>query len=58
MKPVYKTIKGWNKPTTGVKKYEDLPVNAKKYLAELEKQIGVPVKIISVGPDRKDTIQK
>ena len=58
VKPVYKTIKGWNKPTTGVKKYEDLPVNAKKYLAELEKQIGVPVKIISVGPDRKDTIQK
>lgn len=58
VKPIYKTLKGWNKPTTGIKKFEDLPLNAKKYIKELEKQTGVAVKLISVGPARKDTIIK
>ena len=41
-----------------IPKFEELPANAKKYITELEKQIGVPIKLISTGPARKDTIQK
>ena len=39
-----------------IKKYEDLPENAKKYIARVEDLIGAPVGIISVGPDRAQTI--
>lgn len=56
IKPVYKTLKGWNKSTNGVTKYEDLPVNATKYIAEVEKQIGAPIKYISTGPEREAII--
>lgn len=57
IKPIYKTLRGWSKPTKGIKKYEELPIDAKKYLAELEKQIGVKIKYISTGQDRNDIIK-
>lgn len=50
--PVYKTYKGWMSSTKGIKKFEKLPDNAKKYVQELEKYIGVPVQLISTGPER------
>ncbi len=56
VKPVYKIMRGWMKPTKGTKKYDDLPANAKTYLKELEKQIGVKIKYISTGEKRDDMI--
>lgn len=56
VKPVYKTLKGWKSKTRGMTKYADLPENAKKYVAEIEKQIGVKIKYISTGPDSSEII--
>lgn len=54
--PVYETHKGWKTDISQSKKYEDLPENAKKYLTRLGELIGIPISIISVGPDREQTI--
>ena len=54
--PVYEEMPGWKESTIGVKKYEALPVNAQKYLARLQELAGVPIDIISTGPDREQTI--
>ncbi len=56
LEPVYETHSGWLTDITGIKKYEDLPENAKKYLVRLEELMGVRISIISVGPDRHQTI--
>lgn len=56
VKPVYKTLKGWNKNTNGIKKYTDLPIEAKIYIKELEKQIGVKITYISTGQERENII--
>jgi len=58
VKPIYKTLKGWDTSTRGVTDYKKLPVLAKKYLAELEKQIGVKISHISTGPEREAIIQR
>ncbi len=55
-KPVYKELKGWKTPITGCRSYEELPEEAKAYIKEIEDFTGVPVKIVSVGPDRNQTI--
>ena len=55
-KPIYKTFKGWNCSTKGIKKFEDLPENAKNYIKELEKFIQTKVASISTSPERNDTI--
>jgi len=54
-KPVYKTLPGWKTSTVEVKCWEELPVNAKNYLIELEKECQSHISIISVGPDREQT---
>ncbi len=54
--PIYKTFKGWNCSTKGIKKFEDLPDNAKNYITELEKFIETKVASISTSPERNDTI--
>jgi adenylosuccinate synthase len=56
VKPVYKVMKGWTTITKGIKKYEDLPKEAKAYLKELEKEIGVKIKYISTGQSRYEII--
>ncbi len=56
VRPVYKSFKGWKSSTEGVKKFEDLPDNAKKYVKELEKFIETKVSCISTGPERNDSI--
>lgn len=58
VEPVYATLKGWKKDTTGIRNYADLPVETKEYLAFIEKYVGVPVKYIGVGPAREDLIIK
>lgn len=54
--PVYEDLPGWKESTFGVKRFNDLPQNAKKYLLRIEELLGVPIDIISTGPDRDETI--
>jgi len=54
--PLYKTVKGWNKDLSEVRRYEDFPPEAKAYIEAIEEITGVPVKIISVGPSREQTV--
>lgn len=54
--PVYETHKGWNEDTSKCKNYDELPKNAKLYLARLEELLGIKITILSVGPDREQTI--
>jgi adenylosuccinate synthase len=49
----YKTLKGWQKDISGVRKYDDLPQEAKEYLRFIEEFVGVPVKWVGVGPGRE-----
>ena len=56
LEPVYETFKGWKADISGAKSLNDLPENARIYLNRLEELVGIPVKIISVGPDREQTI--
>ena len=56
VKPIYKTFKGWKKTTKGIKKIENLPLNAKKYIKSLENFIGASISSISTSPERDDTI--
>ncbi len=56
VKPVYRLFKGWLKSTRGIKKFEELPQNAKDYINELEKFIEAKVSSVSTSPERNDTI--
>lgn len=55
-KPVYRELKGWMSDISNCKTYEELPAEAKAYVEAIEETTGVPVKIISVGPRRDQTI--
>ena len=55
--PVYKEFKGWNKIDKNSEKKSDLPLEAKEYLRFIEKVLGIPISIISIGPGRKETIE-
>ena len=54
--PVYESWPGWTTPTRGVRRFADLPENARRYVARLEEVSGVPAAIISTGSERDDTI--
>lgn len=54
--PVYESFEGWKADLTNVKSYEDFPQELKDYVTYIEKATGVPIKIVSVGPDRTQTI--
>ncbi|QMT32201.1 adenylosuccinate synthase [Alysiella filiformis] len=54
--PIYETLDGWTESTFGVKSYDALPSNAKKYLKRIEEVCGAPIAIVSTGPDREETI--
>ena len=56
MEPVYEEMPGWSDNTFGVTDYNDLPAQARNYISRLEVLTGVPVDIISTGPDRKETM--
>ena len=58
IEPVYTEFKGWNTDLTGCRKEEDLPVEFKDYISFMENYLGVPIKIISLGPDREATIMR
>ena len=54
--PVYETMPGWTQPTRGVRRFEDLPAAAQRYIAKLEEVSGVRAAIVSTGSERDDTI--
>jgi len=53
---VYEDMPGWSDSTVGVKRYEDLPQAARNYLEHIAKVCGVPVDMVSTGPERDETI--
>ena len=55
-RPVIEELPGWSETTAGAKSYDSLPVNAKAYVRRIEELVGVPVDILSTGPDRHETI--
>jgi adenylosuccinate synthase len=54
--PQYITVPGWGASIKDIRHYNDLPENAKKYVNTIESLVGIPISIISVGPDREQTI--
>ena len=56
VKPVYREFKGWKTDLKQVRRYEEIPAEFKTYVEYIERETGVPVAIISVGPDRDETI--
>ena len=57
-KPVYKTLPGWKCEIRGIKNYEDLPENCRKYIETIEEEIGVPITMVSNGPGRDEIIMR
>jgi adenylosuccinate synthase len=57
-KPVYVTLPGWNQEIRGIKKYEDLPENCRKYIEFIEKELEVPITMVSNGPGRDEIIKR
>ncbi len=57
-KPVYEVLPGWKEDIRGIKKYEDLPENCRKYIEFIEKEIGVRISMVSNGPGRSDIIYR
>ena len=55
-RPVYETVAGWQAATAGIRRLEDLPENARRYLSRIEELAGVPIDLISTGPERDETI--
>jgi adenylosuccinate synthase len=56
--PIYKEFKGWKADLTEMTSYDELPIELKQYIEYIEAAVEVPIKIVSVGPDRKQTITK
>jgi len=56
--PIYESLPGWSTPTRGVRRFSDLPENARRYVAALEEHAGVPIILVSVGPERTQTIER
>ena len=54
--PIYETLPGWSDSTLGVQRWEDLPINARRYITYLQEVVGVPVDMVSTGPDRVETL--
>lgn len=56
VKPVYETLEGWHEDLTGIKSASDLPAALNHYIEYLEKHLEVPITVVSVGPDRTQTL--
>ena len=57
-KPVYQTLPGWQEDLRAMRKYDEFPASAKAYIQFIEDQCGVPVRMISVGPERMAVVEK
>ncbi|MCF8567214.1 adenylosuccinate synthase [Alicyclobacillus tolerans] len=56
--PVYETLAGWTEDISGCRKFDDLPEAAKEFVQKIEELVGVPIRYISVGPERNQTISR
>ena len=56
LKPIYEEFEGWDDDITRINDFNKLPVNLKKYISYIEKALNIPITVISVGPDRLQTI--
>ncbi len=56
--PIYEDFAGWEEPLTNVRSLSDLPENARRYMSALEEMAGVPIVLVSVGPERTQTIER
>ncbi|MFT4464526.1 MAG: adenylosuccinate synthase [Sodalis sp. (in: enterobacteria)] len=56
IEPIYETLPGWSESTFGVKQFDKLPDTARRYIKRIEEVSGVPVDIVSTGPDRSETM--
>ena len=56
IEPVYEEFSGWTEDIAGIRSYDDLPENAKIYLDFIKQYLALPIKIVSVGPKRDETI--
>jgi len=56
--PVYEEFPGWSEPIGSVRALGDLPENARRYVSALEEHAGVPIVLVSVGPERTQTIER
>ena len=56
--PIYETFPGWLEEISEIKKFENLPIPAQKYISYIEDYLEVPVTVVSVGPDRDQTVHK
>ncbi len=56
--PIYEDFDGWSEPIHAVRSLGDLPENARRYLSALEEHAGVPIVLVSVGPERTQTIER
>jgi adenylosuccinate synthase len=54
--PVYETMPGWQQAISGATRLDDLPANARKFIDRIGELIRRPVEVVSVGPDRRQTI--
>ena len=57
-KPVFTVLPGWKQDIRGITRYEELPENCRKYVEFIEKQIGVPITMVSNGPGREELIHR
>ena len=58
VKPVYEEMEGWSEDLSSITNYRDLPLNVQKYIEKIEKECQIPIKYISVGPNRNQTIKR
>jgi adenylosuccinate synthase len=56
LEPVLEEMPGWTESTFGVRQWDALPANARRYLQRLSELVGAPVDMVSTGPDRDETI--
>ncbi|MFL5643678.1 MAG: adenylosuccinate synthase [Chloroflexota bacterium] len=56
--PIYETFPGWSEPIHGIRSLADLPENARRYVSAIEEHAGVPIVLVSVGPERTQTIER
>ena len=58
VQPIYETMPGWKEDLSDIRRFEDLPLNARKYVERLEEVVGTPIKMISVSPERSATLMR
>ena len=58
IEPIFKTFKGWSEDISKITREEELPIELLEYVSFIEEFIKVPIKLISVGPDRSETIYR